>query len=340
MNEPIALVGLDLAKSVFQVHAADQNGKPILRRKLKRDEVEPFFRELPACLIGMEACPGAHHWARRLRNFGHEVRLLPAQYVRPYVKTNKNDAADAEAICEAMTRPTMRFVPVKEEDQQEVLVLHRVREMLMRQRTQLINGIRGHLAEFGIIGPARAHRVSLLIDVIRDSSDSRLPMAARQALIHLVEQLEQVAEKLTAIDKDLVAMARQNETCRRLMTIPGVGVIIATAMIAATRDPADFKSGRHFSAWLGLVPRQNSTGGVDRLGGISKRGNGYLRRLLIHGSRSIMRWRSNSWLWLAKLRARRPANVATVAVANKTARVIWAMMRFGGTYGAPARMTP
>lgn len=337
MSEAIALVGLDIAKSIFQVHAADRQGKPILRKKLKRDEVETFFEGLPSCRIGLEACPGSHHWARTLRQLGHDVRLLPAQYVRPYVKTNKNDAADAEAICEAMTRPTMRFVPIKEEGQQEILVLHRVREMLMRQRTQLINGIRGHLTEFGIVGPQRTHRVGLLIEVIRDESDHRLPMAARQALQLLVEQLEQVAVKLAAIDTELVALARENETCRRLMTIPGVGVVIATAMLAATRDPADFKSGRHFSAWLGLVPRQNSTGGVDRFGGISKRGNGYLRRLLIHGSRSIMRWRSKSWVWLAKLRARRPANVATVAVANKTARVIWAMMKFGGVYGSPMR---
>lgn len=335
MTEPIALVGMDIAKSIFQVHAANKNGKPVLRRKLKRDEVEPFFKALHSCQIGLEACPGSHHWVRTLRAYGHDVRLLPAQYVRPYVKTNKNDAADAEAICEAMTRPTMRFVPIKEEDQQEILVLHRVRQMLMRQRTQLINGIRGHLTEFGIVGPQRAHRVQLLVDIIRDETDSRLPAAARQALLHLVVQLQQVAGKLEAIDKELVQLGRQNDTCRRLMTIPGVGVVIATAMVAATRDPEDFKSGRHFAAWLGLVPRQHSTGGVDRMGGISKRGNGYLRRLLIHGSRSIMRWRSKSWVWLAKLRARRPANVAAVAVANKTARVIWAMMRFGGVYGAP-----
>lgn len=337
MTDQVALVGLDIAKSVFQVHAADRNGKPIFRKKLKRDEVEPFFRALPPCQVGLEACPGGHHWARTLRRLGHDVRLLPAQYVRPYVKTNKNDAADAEAICEAMTRPTMRFVPIKEEKQQEILVLHRVREMLLRQRTQLINGIRGHLTEFGIVGPQRAHHMRLLIGVIRDQTDNRLPMAARRALLHLVEQLEQVAKKLDTIDKDLVALARQDDACRRLMTIPGVGVVIATAIVAATRDPGDYKSGRHFSAWLGLVPRQSSTGGVDRLGGISKRGNGYLRRLLIHGSRSIMRWRSKSWVWLAKLRSRRPANVATVAVANKTARVIWAMLRYGGVYGTPLR---
>lgn len=337
MTDQVALVGLDIAKSVFQVHAADRNGKPIFRKKLKRDEVEPFFRALPPCHVGLEACPGGHHWARTLRRLGHDVRLLPAQYVRPYVKTNKNDAADAEGICEAMTRPTMRFVPIKEEKQQEILVLHRVREMLLRQRTQLINGIRGHLTEFGIVGPQRAHHMRLLIGVIRDQTDNRLPMAARRALLHLVEQLEQVAKKLDTIDKDLVALARQDDACRRLMTIPGVDVVIATAIIAPTRDPSDFKSGRHFSAWLGLVPRQSSTGGVDRLGGISKRGNGYLRRLLIHGSRSIMRWRSKSWIWLAKLRSRRPANVATVAVANKTARVIWAMLRYGGVYGTPLR---
>ena len=336
MSHTIALVGLDIAKSVFQVHATAKDGTAILRKKLKRAAVEPFFKELPSCTIGLAACPGGHHWARLLRNMGHDVRLLPAQYVRPFVKTNKNDAADAEAICEAMTRPSMRFVPIKEEHQQEILVLHRVREMLLRQRTQLINGIRGHLTEFGIIAPARAHRVGRLIDVIRDDDDARLPLGARRALNYLVAQFEEVAAKLASIDTELVALARQDDTCRRLMTIPGVGVIIATAMVASTRDPNDYKSGRHFSAWLGLVPRQNSTGGVDRLGGISKRGNGYLRRLLIHGSRSIMRWRSKSWIWLAKLRGRRPANVATVAVANKTARIIWALMKYGGIYGEPA----
>jgi transposase len=337
MSEPVALVGLDIAKTVFQLHGADREGRPILRRRLKRDEVEAFFRALPPCVVGLEACPGSHHWARTLRALGHEVRQLPAQYVRPYVKTNKNDAADAEAICEAMVRPTMRFVPIKEEAQQELLVLHRVREMLMRQRTQLINGIRGHLTKFGIVAPHRAHRASLLIDVIRDEADTRLPMVARHASGHLVMQLEEVAAKLSEIDTELESLSRQDETCRRLISIPGVGVVTATAMVAATREPADFKSGRHFAAWLGLVPRQNSTGGVDRLGGISKRGNGYLRRLLIHGSRSVMRWRGKSWTWLAKLRGRRPANVATVAVANKTARVIWAMMRYGGIYGQPVR---
>jgi transposase len=336
MSHDVALVGLDIAKSVFHVHAAGRDGRALFRRRLKRDEVEPFFRTLPVCRIGLEACPGAHHWARLLRGLGHDVRLLPAQYVRPYVKTNKNDAADAEAICEAMTRPTMRFVPIKEAVQQEVLVVHRVRELLIRQRTQLINAIRGHLAEFGLVGPERAHRIGLLTAIIEDETDTRLPAVARRALLHLVAELRAVAEKIARIDEDLAAIARQVETCRRLTTIPGVGVITATAIAASVRDPRDFKSGRHFAAWLGLVPRQNSTGGVDRLGGISKRGDGYLRRLLIHGSRAVMRWRGKSWTWLAKLRGRRPANVAVVAIANKTARMIWAMLRYGGVYGAPA----
>jgi transposase len=335
MPNEIVRIGLDIAKSAFQIHAADHEGRPVLRRRLRRDEVEPFFRRLPPCQIGLEACPGAHHWGRLFVGMGHEVRLLPAQYVRPYVKTNKNDAADAEAICEAMTRPTMRFVPIKSVAQQEVLMLHRVREQLMRQRTQLINAIRGHLAEFGLVGPERAHNIGVLTAIIEDEADARVPPLARRALRHLVAELRFVSEKLARIDDDLGAVARQVEACRRLTGIPGVGVITATAVVASIGDPSAFRSGRHFAAWLGLVPRQNSTGGVDRLGGISKRGDGYLRRLLIHGSRSVMRWRSQRWTWLAKLRARRPANVAAVAVANKTARVIWAMLRYGETYGAP-----
>ncbi|WP_373414651.1 IS110 family transposase [Ensifer aridi] len=337
MEARVSVVGLDIAKSVFQVHAADNFGRPVIRRKLKREEVESFFRALTPCLVGLEACPGSHFWARLLRDMGHDVRLLPAQYVKPYVKTNKNDAADAEAICEAVTRPTMRFVPIKEEMQQEVLVIHRVREMLIRQRTQLINGIRGHLAEFGIIGPNRSHKIGLLTKLIEDPDCDELPAVARHALQYLVNQLREVSAKLFKIDRDLIAVARNSNACRRLMSIPGVGVITATALVSSMREPADFKSGRHFAAWLGLVPRQHSTGGKESLGGISKRGNGYLRKLLIHGSRSIMRWRGRSWTWLAQLRDRRPANVAAVAIANKTARVVWALLRFGGTYNHPTR---
>lgn len=337
MPNPIALIGLDIAKSVFQVHAADEDGRPVARRKLKRDDVASYFRDLGPCIVGLEACPGGHYWARVIRDFGHDVRLLPAQYVRPYVKTNKNDAADAEAICEAMMRPTMRFVPIKEEKQQEVLVIHRVRELLIRQRTQLINAIRGHLAEFGIVGPTRAHNIGLLTVMIEDETDASIPPILRRSLRRLVEQLREVKTELVEIEQELAVIARKIEACRRLMTIPGVGVITATALVASVRDPADFKSGRHFAAWLGLVPRQNSTGGVDKLGGISKRGDGYLRRLLIHGGRSVMRWRGRSWTWLARLRDRRPANVAAVALANKTARIVWALMRHGGVYGLPQR---
>ena len=239
-----------------------------------------------------------------------------------------------------MTRPTMRLVPIKEERQQQILLIHRVRELLVRQRTHLICAIRGHLAEFGIVGPERAHRIGHLTDIIETEDDARVPPAARAALLCLVRQLRETKEKLGRIDEDLEKLAHAVEPCRRLMTIPGVGVITATALVASIRDPADFKSGRHFAAWLGLVPRQHSTGGVDKLGGIGKRGNGYLRRLLIHGGRSIMRGRGKSWTWLARLRSRRPANVAAVAIANKTARTVWAMLRHGGAYGAPAQRTP
>jgi transposase len=335
MQAHVSVVGLDIAKSVFQVHAADATGKVVMRRKLKRAEVETFFRTLQPCLVALEACPGSHFWARLLRDIGHDVRLLPAQYVRPYVKTNKSDAADAEAICEAVTRPTMRFVPIKEEMQQEVLVLHRVRQMLIRQRTQLINAIRGHLTEFGIIGPNRAHNIGLLTKLVEDEEFDELPAVARHALRYLVEQLREVKTKLFRIGRDLMAVVKRSEACQRLMTIPGVGVVTATALVSSMREPADFKSGRHFAAWLGLVPSQHSTGGKEKLGGISKRGDGYLRTLLIHGSRSVMRWRSRSWSWLAKLLDRRPANVAAVAIANKTARIIWALLRFGGTFGQP-----
>lgn len=335
MSKDIALIGLDIAKLVFQVHGADREGRPLLRRRLRRDEVEAFFQKLTPCIVGLEACPSSHYWARLIRSHGHEVRLLPAQFVRPFVKSNKHDAADAEAICEAMVRPTMRFVPIKEKEQQEILVIHRVREMLMRQRTQLINAIRGHLAEFGVIGDKRAHNIGVLTARIEDPTDAEIPDLVKSALGHLVVQLRRVEASLAQIEAKLSVMARHLEVCRRLMTIPGVGVITATALVSSVRDPADFKSGRHFAAWLGLVPRQHSTGGVDKLGGISKRGDSYLRRLLIHGARSVMRWRRKSWVWLSRIRDRRPANVVAVAMANKTARVVWALLRFGGVYSQP-----
>ncbi|CDM60128.1 putative family 20 transposase (plasmid) [Rhizobium favelukesii] len=235
MEVHASVVGLDIAESVFQVHAADAARRPVIRRNLRREEVETLFRRLRPCLVALEACPGSHFWARLLRDIGHDVRLLPAQYVRPYVKTNKNDAADAEAICEAVTRPTMRFVPIKEEMQQEVLVLHRVREMLIRQRTQLTNAIPGHLTEFGISAPNRAHNIGLLTKVIEDEDFEELPAVARHALRYLVEQLREVKTKLFRIDRDLMAVVERSDACRRLMTIPGVGVVTATALVSSMR---------------------------------------------------------------------------------------------------------
>jgi transposase len=281
---------------------------------------------------------GRHQFSVGVNN---EAGVRPVEDDAPpwphFIKTNKNDAADAEAICEAMMRPTMRFVPIKEEKQQEILVIHRVRELLMRQRTQLINAIRGHLAEFGIVGPNRAHNIGLLTAMIEDEADASMPPILRRSLRRLVEQLREIKTEIVEIEQELALVARKVDACRRIMTIPGVGLITATALVASMRDPADFKSGRHFAAWLGLVPRQNSTGGVDKLGGISKRGDGYLRRLLIHGGRSVMRWRGRSWTWLARLRDRRPANVAAVALANKTARIVWAVLKHGGVYGGVQR---
>tara|TARA_R110000868_G_scaffold143571_1_gene361791 strand:- start:25148 stop:26170 length:1023 start_codon:yes stop_codon:yes gene_type:complete len=332
----ITVIGLDLAKRVFQVHGADGDGQPVLRRKLRRAQVRTFFSELPPCLIGMEACASAHHWARELQVLGHEVRLIPPQYVRPFVKTNKNDAADAEAICEAVTRPTMRFAPVKSAEQQSVLMLHRARELLVRQRTMLINALRGHCAEFGLIAAQGISKVVDLIRIIDDPEDTRLPDLAREALGLLVEQLNAVQSRIKALESELLAWHRSNAASRRLETIPGVGIITATALVATIGDGSQFHSGRQLSAWLGLVPRQHSSGGKDRLGRISKRGDGYIRRLLVHGARTVLRWRrakpDTEAGWAEQLLARRPTNVVLVAMANKTARIAWALLRHQRDY--------
>jgi len=326
----ITVIGLDLAKRAFQVHGADGDGRPLVRRKLGRGQVLAFFSDLPPCLIGMEACASAHHWARELRELGHEVRLIPPQYVRPFVKTNKNDAADAEAICEAVTRPTMRFAPVKSAEQQSVLMLHRTRELLVRQRTMLINALRGHCAEFGLITGQGISKVADLIRIIEDPEDTRLPSLAREALGLMIEQLAEARAQIKALEAKLLAWHRSNEASRRLEAIPGVGVITATALVATIGDGSQFRSGRQLAAWLGLVPRQHSSGGKDRLGRISKRGDGYIRRLLVHGARTVLRWRRTKPEaeagWAEQLLARRPTNVVLVAMANKTARVAWAML--------------
>jgi transposase len=326
----ITTVGLDLAKSVFQVHAADSAGVPVLRKKLRRGQVLTFFAGLSPCLIGLEACASAHHWARELQALGHEVRLIPPQYVKPFVKTNKNDAADAEAICEALVRPTMRFAAVKSADQQSVLMLHRARELLVRQRTMLINALRGHCGEFGIVVAQGASKVTALIEMIEGAEEECLPMLAHEALGFLIEQFRMVQVQIVGLEKKLKAWHRSNEASRRLEAIPGVGVITATALVATIGDASQFHSGRQLAAWLGLVPRQYSSGGKERLGRISKRGDGYLRRLLVHGARADLRWsrhkKANRSTWQEALLARRPTNIVLVAMANKTARVVWAML--------------
>jgi transposase len=283
---------------------------------------------LPSCLIGMEACATAHYWGRELRALGHEVRLMPPQYVKAYVKRNKNDAADAEAIGEAVKRPSMRFVPVKTVEQQSALLMHRGRELLVRQRTMLANALRGHMAEFGLIAAQGLHKVAGLIAIARDDKDERVPDMARQVLRVLADQLVDLERRIAAIEAQIMAWHKSNPVSQRLATIPSIGPIIATALAATVAEPGEFRRGREFAAWLGLVPRQNSTGGKARLGGISKRGDSYLRRLLVNGAHAVL-LRSKAGKvdpWLMSLRARKHRLVVAVALANKTARIAWAIM--------------
>ena len=339
----VTTVGLDLAKSVFQVHGADRDGRPVVRKKLRRGQVIPFFAGLAPCLIGMEACAGAHYWARELQGLGHEVRQIPPQYVKPFVKTNKNDASDAEAICEALSRPTMRFAPIKSAEQQSVLMLHRSRELLVRQRTMLINALRGHCGEFGLVVARGASKVTALIAMIEDHEDERLPALAREALRSLIDQLRMTQAQVLGLERELMAWHRANEASRWLEAIPGVGIITATALVATIGDASQFRSGRQLAAWLGRVPRQHSSGGKERLGRISKHGDGYLRKLLVHGARTVLLWsrrrKETRSSWLENLLAHRPTNVVLVAMANKTARVVWAMLSRNETF-RPAQREP
>ncbi len=339
MNEVIT-IGLDLAKNVFQVHRFDESGETVIRRRLRRSQVLPFFKQLPRCLIGVEACATSHHWARAIAALGHEVKLMPPCYVKPYVKRNKNDAADAEAICEAVTRPTMRFVAVKSAEQQSVLMLHRTRELLVRQRTMLVNAIRAHMAEFGIVARVGLPQVRELLTVIADEDDARLPPVARTCLEGLAKQFMSLHDEIVAAERRIHAWHRSNETSRRLETIPGIGPITATALAASITDPSVFKSGRELAAWIGLVPRQNSTGGKERMGRISKQGDQYLRWLLVAGAMTIIRHAkrrgATNLPWVADILARRPTKVAAVALANKIARIAWALLKHGGTYQRPA----
>jgi transposase len=324
----ITTIGLDLAKHVFQVHGIDAEGATVLRKRLRRGQVLAFFSRIPPCLVGLEACATAHYWGRELAALGHEVRLMPAQYVKAYIKRNKNDAADAEAICEAVQRPRMRFVPVKTAEQQASQLLHRGREQLVRQRTMLVNALRAHLAEFGLVAPQGLRNVGELIAIVRDDDDRRVPDMAREVLQVLANQIEQIEAAIAALERQLLAWHKTNAVSQRLASIPGIGPIIATAIATTVADPNVFRSGREFAAWLGLVPRQNSTGGKPRLGGITKRGNRYLRRLLINGaSANLLRSKATKAdPWVIRLRQRRPPLVVAVALANKTARIAWAVM--------------
>ena len=337
-------IGIDLAKSAFQVHGVDATGKVSISRQLRRGQLIDFFRKLPPCLIGMEACATAHHWARELTKLGHAVRLMPASYVKAYVKRSKNDAADAAAICEAVTRPNMRFVPIKTVEQQSALMLHRARDLLIRQRTQLINALRAHLAEIGLVAATGVDGVKSLVAIVIDGANrQQLPEAMRLALQPLVVQLIALGEQIGRLERSIHTQHRASYESQRLESVPGIGVISATAITATVTDPHAFKSGRDLAAWIGLVPRQHSTGGKQRLGGISKQGDRYLLRLLIVGAMAVIRQartHPEKHTWVTKLLAKKPAKVVAVALANKVARIAWAILVKGGTYRAPALLAP
>jgi len=323
----IATVGLDLAKRVFQVHAVSDTGAVVARKRLTRSQVLEFFAKLSPCLVGMEACATAHHWARELMALGHEVKLMPPQYVKAYVKRNKNDEADAEAICEAVRRPSMRFVAIKTPEQQAALSVHRNRDLLVRQRNMLVNALRAHLAEFGIVEAQGMPKVTRLVAIVRDEADGRVPGLARQALRVIADQLDQLKIQIAALTAQIAEWHQNNQVSQRLASIPGIGPITATAISATVPDAAAFRSGREFAAWLGLVPRQNGTGGKVRLGGISKRGDRYIRRLLVGGAMTIlMRKAERATLWVRSLATRKRHKVVAVALANKMARMAWAIM--------------
>lgn len=335
----VSTVGLDLAKHVFQAHGADVCGKVVFRKRLRRGQVLGFFAALPACVVAMEACSSAHHWARELSKIGHQARLIPPAYVKPFVKRQKHDASDAEAICEAAQRPTMRFVAVKSEAAQANAVVFRARDLLVRQRTQAINSLRGHLGEYGLVVAKGPSHVTKLMEHIEDPA-SGLPEAARLVLRVLVESLQFLSARIALLDREIARRAREDSAVRRLTTIPGVGPITATAIAALAPPPETFRKGRDFAAWVGLTPSQHSTGGKQKLGATSKRGERTLRRLLIIGASAVLRKAirqgTPAGSWLGRMVARKPRMLVIVALANKMARTVWALQATGGIYRAPA----
>src|SRR4029453_575362 len=341
--QAITTIGFDIAKSVFQVHGVDAAGQVIVRRQLKRRQVLAFFEKLPPCLVGIEACASSHHWSRELHALGHTVRLMPPAYVKPYVKRQKNDVTDAEAICEAVTRPSMRVVPNKTSEQQACLMLHRARHLFIRQQTAVINSIRAYLAEFGIVAPVGRRGVEQLLEVVADRADHRLPETARVCLAALGGQLRGLKAQILEFDRPIIAWHRSNATSKRLDAIPGVGPALATALVASIADPKAFRSGRDFSAWVGLVPQQTSSGGKERLGSISKQGDRFLRSLFTAGALAVIRYAkihgTRHRPWLTALLARRPTKVAATALPKKLARMAWAMRGRNERYKEPAALT-
>jgi transposase len=337
MGEVIT-IGLDIAKQVFQVHGADETGRAVLSRKITRAKLLSFFAAQPRCVVAMEACGGSHHWARELSKMGHEVRLIAPAYVKPFVKRQKNDAADAEAICEAAQRPSMRFVAVKSEDQQASTAVFRARDLLVRQRTQTINALRGLLAEYGWIAPKGLFHLAGMIGRIEDPGCG-LPQSARGVFLVMIDNIKEQDRRIRELDREIARRAREDADARRLMTIPGIGPITATALLALAPSHETFRNGRDFAAWLGLTPLQRSTGGKQKLGAISKMGERTLRRLLIIGSSAVVLHASRRGApqgsWLAQMMARKPRMLVTVALANKTARIVWAVLARGEVYKAP-----